>query len=67
MATGSPAAEPLGWVKSYRVTEDRSVIMTCQSPDGGSGIEVRVLPIELDAMLRKAREPRPAARKKRPR
>lgn len=65
-AAGTAAPAALGWVKSYRVTEDRAVIMTCHNPAGGPDIEVRVLPIELDSMLRKARETGKPDRKRRP-
>jgi hypothetical protein len=66
-ARQDPAANVFGWVKSYRVTDDREVIMTCHDPGGGPDIEVRVLPIELDSMLRSATEPRkPAPRRRSP-
>jgi hypothetical protein len=64
-AAQAPAASPLGWVKSYRVEPDRSVVMTCHDPDTGREIPVRVLPIELDSMLRRAAEPRKTATRRR--
>jgi hypothetical protein len=57
-------ASPFGWVMSYRVTEDREIIMACRDPDTGREIPVRVLPIELDSMLRKAAEPRKTAKRR---
>lgn len=62
---GDPAASPFGWVKSYRVTGDREIIMTCYDPGNGREIEVRVLPIELDSMLRRAAAPRKTATRRR--
>jgi hypothetical protein len=64
-AAQAPAASPFGWVMSYRVTPDREVIMTCHDPDTGREVPVRVLPIELDSMLRRAAEPRKPATRRR--
>lgn len=54
-----------GWVQSYEVTDDRAVIMICFHAAHGEEIKIRVLPIELDTMIRKAREPRKTERRKR--
>lgn len=53
---GREPADGPGWVRSYKVQDDRSVLLTCFHPAHGEDIMIRVLPIELDTMLRSARK-----------
>lgn len=50
-----------GWVKSFEVTEDREIIMTCYDPGEGQDVLVRVLRMELETML--AARPSPPKRR----